>query len=772
MLNFVLLAALALPVCLTAAPGRPHADGAAQDAPAGDPFEDVVAPFVQRHCLSCHDAAEATAEIVLEGDESALDADLAGWKKALLRIEDGSMPPKKSEQPAPDELRAASAALRQLLAMREGVAPQAPVLRRLTRREWKSSVESLFGLPVPEADQFPDDDVAAGFDGVGAVLATSAVHLEKHIAAAEALAARVVQDEDPPVPARRRVDGGEGPDSSTHAPDGARRVLFSNGAWGFEHPFPRDGEYSVRVRWRAQQAGPESVRAELRAGRRVIETAVVEGDQWQELEWRGRIDAGRQRVAVAFVNDYYLPARAAAEGVAARPASDRNLLVEHLEVAGPFDAPTWSAWQAARMRVEPRPSVEAVVRAMLRDAWRRPPTDEEVGRLCALAGADAAPEARVRAAVVAALVSPHFLYKVERAAGPGESRDLDAHERAVRLSYYLAGRPPDARLAAAADDGSLLDPERWAREASRLLDGPEADGFIEDFVEQWLGLRALRFHRPDPARHPEHDAQLAESMRAETLALARRVLRDGLPARALLESPTTLLDERLAAHYGIVVLDAAGSAIDAGARTPWLHEWSDPARHGLLGHASILTLTSRPGRTSPVLRGKWVLETLLGVHPPPPPPGVGALEDTVAAEAATLREKLELHRKDAACAACHEALDPLGFGLERFDEVGRSRATDDGFPVDDGGTLPDGREFRGAAELRAILLADGRFEAALLEKLFVYANGRLPELADREELARAAAEAGEGPSLRALVLAITRLPSFVRRVERGTMVRR
>ena len=761
---FLAAAAGLLSVCSTLAP--------AQTAAKEDPWVDVVAPFVERHCLACHDASEATAEIVLEGDESVLDADLGSWKKSLLRIEDGSMPPQKSERPAPDELRAVSSALRALIVAREGAPPQAPVLRRLTRREWRASVEALFGVSAPEVEQFPDDDVAAGFENVGAVLATSAVHLEKQLAAAEAVAARAVQDEDAPTPPLRRMSGGVGPESRSHAPNGAVRVLFSNGAWGFEHVFPRDGEYRLRVRWQAQQAGPDAVRAELRIGGRAVDACAVEGGEWQEREWRGRATRGRQRVTVAFVNDWYEPPQPASGGLPARAARDRNLLVEHLELEGPLDAPVFGAWQDAQLRREPRPALGTVVRVLLRDAWRRPPSDEEVARLCALGGEDATLEERVRIAIVAALASPHFLYKVEQAAAPGEARELDPYERAVRLSYYLAGAPPDAALAAAADDGSLRRAEVWSREASRLLDSPAADGFLDDFVEQWLGLRALRHHRPDPLRHPEHDAALAEAMRAETLALARRVLREGLPARALLESPSTRLDERLAAHYGVVVLDAEGAAAAESPRAPWLHEWDDPARHGLLGHASILTLTSRPGRTSPVLRGKWLLETLLGEHPPPPPPGVGALEDTVAAEAATLRDKLELHRRDAACAACHAALDPLGFGLERFDEVGRWRATDDGFPVDDSGVLPDGRAFEGAAELRAILLADERFEAALLAKLFVYATGRLPELPDREELAAALRQAGPRPTLRTLVLAIVHLPAFTRRVERGTLVAR
>lgn len=747
---FATLTSAALLLCLT--PGEKP-----------DLWADTVVPFVEQHCLACHDAAEAAAEVVLEGDISVLDGaaedGLRTWKQALLRIEDGSMPPRQRLRPTEEEVRGVAHALRTLIAEREPTPARAPVLRRLTRREWRASVESLFGVEAPEAELFPEDDVAAGFDSNGAVLTTTDVHVEKQLLAAEAIAARVVQDLDAPVPPRRRVQGKEGPKAAAHAPRAETRVVFSNGAWGFEHVLPRAGEYRVRVRWRGDQAGPEVVRAELRVGGRSLSATSVDGEEWHEHEWQGALSAGRQRIAAAFLNDYFQKAEPASEARPAVPQADRNLVVAWLELEGPLDPQVLGTWQRRNVPGQGVPDLESVVRTLLREVWRRPPTAHEVERLCALADPQATRESNVRLVLVAALASPHFLYKVEQAAEPGASRELDAHERAMRLSYYLTGQPPDERLRAAADSGALLDTAEHMRQAQRLLDSSAALAALDDFAEQWLGLRSLRYHRPDPAKYPDYDEALASDLRAETLALVRQVYESGASARSLLESPRTYLTARLAAHYGV--------AVPAGAEGAWLHEWSDSARYGLLGHAAVLTLTSRPGRTSPVLRGKWVLETLLGTPPPPPPPGVGALEESATASATTLRAQLEQHRADAACSACHEALDPLGFGLERYDAVGRMRATDEGFPVDDSGLLPDGRSFRGAAELRTVLLSDDRLERALFEKLFVYALGRLPESEDRSEMGAYLAALGPRPSLRALMLGITQLPGFTRRVERG-----
>ena len=732
---------------------------------APDLWVEKVVPFVEQHCLACHDAAEAAAEVILEGDISVLDGanedGLRTWKQALLRIEDGSMPPRQRLRPSEEEVRGVAHALRTLIAEREPTPARAPVLRRLTRREWRASVEAIFGVEAPEVELFPEDDVAAGFDSNGAVLTTTDVHVEKQLLAAEALAARVVQDLDAPVPPHRRVLGGEGPKAAAHAPRAETRVVFSNGAWGFEHVLPRAGEYRVRVRWRGDQAGPDVVRAELRVGGRSVLATSVEGEEWREHEWRGALTGGRQRIAAAFLNDYFQKAVPASEGRAAVPQADRNLVMAWLEIEGPLDPQVLGAWQRLHLQGEDVQVSASVVRPLLREVWRRPPTQQEVQRLNELADPAATRESNARTVLIAALASPHFLYKVEQAAAPGASRELDAYERAVRLSYYLTGRPPDVRLRAASDSGALLDAAEYRRQAERLLDSPAAREALDDFAEQWLGLRSLRYHRPDPAKYPDYDEVLALALRAETLALVRLVYESGASARSVLESPRTQLTARLAAHYGV--------AVPAGAEGAWMHEWSDSARFGLLGHAAVLTLTSRPGRTSPVLRGKWVLETLLGTPPPPPPPGVGALEESATANATTLRAQLEQHRADVACAACHEALDPLGFGLERYDAVGRMRATDEGFPVDDSGLLPDGRSFRGASELRAVLLADDRLERALFEKLFVYALGRLPEDEDRREMATHLATLGPRPSLRALMLGIALLPSFTLRVERGTL---
>ncbi|MEZ6197597.1 MAG: DUF1592 domain-containing protein [Planctomycetota bacterium] len=405
----------------------------------------------------------------------------------------------------------------------------------------------------------------------------------------------------------------------------------------------------------------------------------------------------------------------------------------------------------------------AFVASFLRRAFRRPPTSGEIASrvaLCAVRPEDPSPRAGRRAALQSALLSPHFLYRVERdapAESEADSRPLDDHELAVRLSYFLTSTMPDSRLRDLADAGRLRDEAVLAAEVDRLLAAPRSRAFAENFAGQWIGFREIRRRAVDFRRYSGFDQTLKDLLFEEGVRFFQRLATEDLPLETILDADFAMLNERLAKHYGIAGVE--GWPLRPVALT-------DRRRGGVLGMGAVLTLTSYPLRTSPVLRGRWILETLLDAPPPPPPPNAGTLpEDDVQKDGLTLRQRLEKHRADPACASCHARIDPLGFALEGFDGVGRAREEDQGRPVDDRATLPDGREIRGPAALKAALLERaGDFRRAAAKAMMTYALGRELGLADeaavRDVLARTA-DAGGG--YRALVRAVVTSETFRRR---------
>ena len=370
---------------------------------------------------------------------------------------------------------------------------------------------------------------------------------------------------------------------------------------------------------------------------------------------------------------------------------------------------------------DPAPCVREVAAQFGRRAWRRPLADDELAAALALfqaaidAGGDA--HAGIQLLVEWFLGSPNFLFRIEIDPVPGAVRPLDDHEIASRLSYFLWSSMPDDELFAAADQGRLVQMDELGHQIERMLADPKADALVDNFAGQWLYLRGLAEHEPDAELFPEFDSSLRASMVAETAAFFREFLRGDRPIQDMLSADFTFLDDRLAAHYG---LDLAGEAVPAGSR-----------RRGLLGHASILTVTSYPNRTSPVRRGKWVLEELLCSAPPPPPPGVEGLDEE-GPLTGSIRERMEQHRSDPVCASCHQAMDPIGFALEHFDATGAWRETDGEFAIDATGTLPDGSSFDGAVEMAGVIAGDARFTRCLSEKMLTYALGRGLEETDAE----------------------------------------
>ncbi len=539
---------------------------------------------------------------------------------------------------------------------------------------------------------------------------------------------------------------------------GGALLLYSNGDAEAAVSLPRDGEYVVRTSVWGEPAGDELPRVGLKVDHREVAHFSVTGIAGapKVYEKRTWIGAGDHRVAASFLNDYF-------KADDPNPANrDRNLVVEWVEVVGPVDAPALSNFQARELDPSAGKSAREVVEHLAARAWRRPPTPQDVDRLLVLSRAESGTAERVRAAIPGILVSPRFLFLLE---GPGEQEgehSIDDFALASRLACFLWSSLPDETLASLAARGKLHDRATLLAQAQRMLDDGRATAFAWDFAAQWLQLPRLDRAAPDPARFPAFDEPLRAAMRAETQLFFESVLRENRPVLELLSSDYTFVNERLARQYGIpgVRGDTMRRVhVDAG------------VRGGLLGQASILTLTSNPTRTSPAKRGKWILENLVGDPPPPPPPGVGVLDESrEATSAASLRDRLARHRTDPACAACHARIDPLGFALENLDAVGCWRAEDSGFAVDASGALPDGRSFRGVVELREVLAKDPRaFVRCLAEKLATYALSREPSEADAKDLRALVASFGDRPpSLRDLVVGIVTLDAFGRRAGGGS----
>jgi hypothetical protein len=418
-----------------------------------------------------------------------------------------------------------------------------------------------------------------------------------------------------------------------------------------------------------------------------------------------------------------------------RPTNDAR--VGYIEIGGPYTQATGpSAESRAKIFVCGHPRghhvagcATRIITSLAERAFRRPVPAAEAGRYTALfraaRGRGESFEDGVVVALQALLVSPDFLFRLEadRPAGPAAMAAVSQHELATRLSYFLWASEPDQALRARADGGSLRRPDVLAAEVRRMLHDPRAAALVREFGGQWLQFRALENVKPDVEKFPDFDPYLRMSMREETERFFARIVREDRSILDFLDAKYTYMNERLARHYGV-----------AGVTGPEfrLVALTDPNRGGVLTHGSVLTVSSYSTRTSPVLRGKWVLDNLLNAPPPEPPPNVPIIDEAAIGASATQRQQLEAHRANPTCAACHRRMDPLGFGLENFDAVGKWRTRDGSFPVDASGALPDGRSFSGPAELTTILSSEREaFAKALTSKMLTYALGRGLEPYDR-----------------------------------------
>lgn len=709
----------------------------ADDPPAEDAFTAQVFPLVERYCGQCHgpEKPRGNLNLLKYKDVKSVVADREIWDQVHGVLEEVSMPPKDKPQPSAAESETIRHWIEATLSQVEcnTADPGRVTLRRLNRTEYNNVVRDLIGIDFKPADDFPSDDVGYGFDNIGDVLTLPPILMEKYLAAAEEIARRAIVT-DFPEPPTLSWDAKNGLRGGDRYEDGL--VLASSGEIGRSyHAFPKPGAYKIRVHAFGDQAGPEPVKiAFLLDGREIGRVDVpATADSPGTYEVLATLDQPEHRVAVSFLNDYYKP-----EAEDPRERGDRNLYVLSLEVQGPLEARS-DLPASHRAIVFKTPQVDGldrrqaarqVIERLASRAFRRPVGNEEIERLVLLDDLAAREGERfergIQLALTAILCSPNFLFHVEadrKPFKPNQARPLTPHEVAARLSFFLWSSLPDEELTRLASKDQLKDPAVLEGQVRRMLKDPKAKAIVDGFAGQWLQLRNLRGFSPDPKLFPGFDDDLRLAMQRESELFFESVLAEDRSLLDFIDANYTFVNERLARHYGI-----EGIRGDDFRKV----EFPDGRRGGIITQASILSVTSNPTRTSPVKRGKWIMEQVLGTPPPPAPPGVLQLEEQEGQLTGSLKQKMEQHRRDPNCAICHERMDPLGFGLENYDPIGGWRDKDGAYPIDPSGVLPGGQTFSGPAELKALLLTRKEaFVRNLAENLLTYALGRGLESDDR-----------------------------------------
>ncbi len=733
----LLLAALSV---LAGSIARGEETAAQRVAKRAEQWSKQVQPLMAKYCYDCHGGAKTEGDLSLvefKTPEQILK-DRKRWKVLLQKVETGAMPLEEARlHPSKEERKSLvdwiSATLTDAVCS-GSLNPGRVTLRRLNRREYRNTVRDLVGIDYEPSREFPGDDTGYGFDNIGDVLSLPPVLMEKYLDAAEEIAAKAIDARGGKTEVDKRIVG------ANLKGDGGKSgflswLLTSNGEAAASFDVPGDGEYEIRVLASGDQAGDEPVKLAVRADGKEIEKFDIseKSDTEKELKTRTRLAKGSRKIGVAFLNDFYNPNDPKPDN------RDRNLYISMLHLRGPLDAKDIKLPPMHKQIVFAEPggrttrkeASEQVIRRLATRAFRRPATDDEVVRLVKLTelarGEGDNFEQSIQVALQAILISPHFLYRMELdpAGQEGKPRDLNDFEVASRLSYFLWSSMPDDALLKVAAEGKLRQDNNLEKQSRRMLTDAKSKSLAENFAGQWLELRSLEMRTPDKQLFPQYDDGLKMAMRTETEMFFAAIVREDRPIFDLLSADFTFANEKLAKLYGLQ--DVSGNEF----RRVSL---AGTERGGLLTQASILTVTSNPNRTSPVKRGKWILENILGTPPPPPPPNVPELVEAKAGEAkGTLRERLEQHRANPGCASCHKSMDPLGFAMENFDAIGAWRDKEGDSPIDSAGQLPSGEKFRGAKELRELLLTTRKpqFSRCLTEKLLTYAIGRGVEYADQ-----------------------------------------
>jgi mono/diheme cytochrome c family protein len=780
--------------------------------------------ILDQYCLTCHNTRLRTAGLALDTLEVAKPAANAEvWERVIGRLRARSMPPAGLPRPDAAAYDRVARALEADIDRAWAAHPQPGrigAVHRLNRVEYTNAIRDLFALEIDVASQLPGDETADGsFDNFADVLTISTAHLERYLSVARQVT-RLAVGLAPAVPAAERFE------IPLHVVQEDRQSedlpLGSRGGMSIHYEFPVDGEYAIRVRLRRQyqdyvmgMGWPQQLDVRLDGalvkrfsvggeakGRPAGASYAGDGEpgfggdpQWERymqidadagLEVRLPVKAGSHQVGVSFVRALWEP-----EGLPQPLQRGRVLTndeiymgyasVGSVHIGGPYRVDRTAKDTASRRAIftcHPGPASDErdcagkILARIARLAYRRPTTSADVQTLLDFfeqgrrGGGDF--DAGIQFALERLLVDPDFLLRVYRdppaARGPVSDQRtyrLSDLEVASRMSFFLWNSIPDQRLLTLAEHGVLSRPEILEQQVRRMLNDPRATAaFVDNFAAQWLNLRRVREVVVHPEVYPDFDDSLLEAFEQETKLFLASTLRDDRSVLDLLRANYTFVNERLARHYGIPGV--------YGSRYRRVTLPSLEQRGGLLGHGSMLATTSYPERTSPVLRGKWLLDNILGTPPPPPPPGVTTTlpEPKAGAVAPTIRERLAQHRQNPTCASCHSTIDPLGFALENFDAIGGWRTIDEsGKRVDARGTMAGGRPLEGLSGLRAALLErPEQFPAAVTEKMFAYALGRRLEYYDQpavRQILRSAAPHDYRWS--SLIVGIVKSPTFLMR---------
>jgi uncharacterized protein DUF1592/uncharacterized protein DUF1588/uncharacterized protein DUF1585/uncharacterized protein DUF1587/uncharacterized protein DUF1595/cytochrome c len=768
---------------------------APQEGPPKGGHSDVTRSL-DRYCITCHNAKLKTAGLSLEQvDASRVGLDPEMWEKVARKLRTREMPP--SGLPRPDH-----ATYEQLVSTLETALdaaavsdphPGRVVIHRLNRTEYTNAVRDLLSLDVDGRVLLPADQPdQQGFDNVAGVLSVSPRLLENYLTAANTISRLAIGDATiSPVEDTVRI-----PTATVQDDRASEELPFgSRGGVSIPYHFPLDGDYRIKVVLKRQlylylvgMGEPHQI--DVRLDGTLLKRFTIGGEgkgmtapesfagntqgdpQWEEymhtadagLSVRVPVTAGTHRVGISFVRRYWEP-----EGVLQPPqrgfARTTNELyfgnpsVDNVSIAGPLATHRTTDSPARRAVFICRPSgaasEEACARRILstlaRRAYRGPLTESDISTLLAFYRAGRAEdgfEAGIQQGLRRILASPRFLFRIERepsalgrrsaeregGASAGQAYRVSDLDLASRLSFFLWSSIPDDELLAAAAKGTLSDRATLERQVRRMLADRRAQALVDNFASQWLNIGKLSGVVPDVDAYPEFDENLRDAFRQETRLFIGSQLREDRSVVDLLTANYSFVNERLARHYRIP--NVYGSHFRRVT-------FNDGVRGGLLGQGSILTVTSYPNRTSPVLRGRWLLDNVLGAPPPPPPPDIPLLNEGGAdTKTMSIRQQMEAHRKNPSCAVCHVRMDPLGFSLENFDALGKWRTTSDGIPVDASGALPDGTRFEGIAGLRQLIAShQDDFARTFTQKLLAYALGRSLDARDLPAVRRIARDA-------------------------------
>ncbi len=712
-------------------------------------------PMLDRYCVSCHNERLKTGDLALDKlDLAKVPDDAAIWEKVVRKMRNGMMPPQGLARPDQATNDAFVSYLETTLDRAADVTPNPgrPVLHRVNRAEYANAIHDLLALDVDTSTLLPPDDSSFGFDNIGEVLGVSPALQERYLSAARKISAIAVGD--PTIGTTDETYAVRADFSQTQHVEGL--PLGTRGGRLIRHTFPLDGQYQFKVRiWRTNTGTVRGLATAHKIvvtidGEQIFENMVggaadppLDGDNNATLRGdaidarlvvKVPVKAGPHVVGIAFQEkDEALPPNLLQPFLAVLDQVDGDGIpqLQDLKITGPLN-PTGPGDTPSRRRilvcrparaVEEEACAKTILTTLARRAYRRPATDNDLQVLLNFyrtGRSEGSFDQGIELALRLILASPEFVFRVERdpaAVAAGRSYRVSDLELASRLSFFLWSSIPDDALLEVAAQGKLKSPTVLAQQVKRMLADSHAEALTSNFAGQWLYLRNLKSQFPNREEFPDFDDNLRQAMQRETELLFESVIHEDRSVLDLLNANYTFVNERLARHYGIP--NIRGTQFR---RVPV----TDEARRGLLGQASILTVTSRAERTSPVLRGKWVLENLLGSPPPLPPNNVPPLkEEQARAKPKTMREQMEEHRANPVCATCHKMMDPIGFSLENFDAVGAWRDHDRGAPIDASGQLMDGTKVDGVVTLRqAIVRRPEIFVGTMTEKMLVYALGR------------------------------------------------